>query len=76
MFIFRLLFIVSILYLASYVFRNLFSRPFREGYQRQAENQAKRKEGNVSVKTNGAGKTNGNKSVGEYIDYEEVSDEE
>lgn len=74
--ILRLLFIVSILYLASYVFRNLFRRPFQEGYQQQAKKQNKRQEGDVSVNTNGADQSKANSSVGEYIDYEDVSDED
>lgn len=80
MFIIRLLFIVSFIYLLSFVVRKMFVRPFRQGYQeretRNKQDAYRKSEGKVSVDTKGAGRAHDNKSVGEYIDYEEVNDEE
>ncbi len=76
----RFLAILALIYLVSRVLRNFFTRPFQEGYQDKAEQNEKaahkKREGRVSVKTNGAGKAKDNKSIGEYIDYEEVEDED
>gem|GEM_PF-1547617 len=78
--ILRLLAIIFIFYWLSYVVRNLFTRPFREGYkERDAANRkekSRRSEGRVSIFTNGAGKSRDRGKIGEYIDYEEVQDEE
>lgn len=78
--IIRFLFIVVFIYLLSFFVRRLFVRPFREGYQeredqRQRESSRKR-EGKVSIDTHNARPAHDRNSVGEYIDYEEVKDDE
>lgn len=78
--ILRLLLIVAFIYLLRILFRNYFARPYREGYQERAQaNQkaaSRKSEGKVSIFTNGAGKTHDDKQIGEYVDYEEVKDED
>lgn len=78
--IIRFLLILIFIYLLSFIVRRLFTRPFQEGYREREEDIRKRNsrksEGRVSIFTNGAGKSHDNKEVGEYIDYEEVKDED
>ncbi len=80
MFLFRLLFVVVFIYLISFVLRNFFVRPYRQGYQeRDQSNRTKRareNEGRTSLNTNGQGRTHDNHQIGEYVDYEEVDDDD
>lgn len=77
--IFRLLFIVTFIYLISLVVKRIIVRPFRQGYQdKDFENRrksAQNQEGSISIEKNGADKSRDAKSLGEYVDYEEVDDE-
>ncbi len=78
--IIRFLLIISFIFLLRYLLRNFFSKPFKEGYREREEahrkRDARKSEGRISIFTNGAGKARDNKDVGEYIDYEEVKEED
>lgn len=75
--IFRLLLFVSLFYLIFYVVKNTFLKPFKQGYKGgPKDGPSPGQEGKVSVDTKGAGQAHDDKSLGEYIDYEELTDEE
>lgn len=79
--IIRFILFLLFFYLAWFLVRNLLVKPFKQGYQERgrAKNEAggasRRKEGEVIINTNGSGKTHDDKSLGEYIDYEEVEED-
>jgi hypothetical protein len=76
----RLLLFISFFYVGYFILKKLIITPFRNGYQRKqaADNSGSnnKEEGEVSV-TFDPTKQNGRASAaGEYIDYEEVGDED
>lgn len=76
--IIRFILFLIFFYLAWFLIRNLFVKPFRQGYQsKDSRDGAQRgRDGKITINTNGAGRTHDDKSMGEYIDYEEVEEEE
>jgi hypothetical protein len=77
----RLLLFISFFYILYFILRKLVFTPFREGFQRKQESARKTstgrdKEGEVSVDYDPDKQNSQSSSVGEYIDYEEVPDEE
>jgi len=77
----RLLLFISFFYILYFIVRKLVFTPFREGSQRKQESARKTstgrdKEGEVSVDYDPDKQNSQSSSVGEYIDYEEVPDEE
>ena len=76
----RLILFISFFYLLFFILRKLVFTPFREGYKRKQgqpkkASTARDSEGKVSVEFDPA-KQSQSSSVGEYIDYEEVRDED
>lgn len=77
----RLILFISFFYILYFILRKLVFTPFREGYQRRQESGRKtstgrEQEGEVSVNYDPDKQNSQSSSVGEYIDYEEVQDEE
>tara|TARA_R110001592_G_scaffold37720_2_gene125476 strand:+ start:8484 stop:8747 length:264 start_codon:yes stop_codon:yes gene_type:complete len=80
----RLLLFISFFYIGYFILRKLVIRPFREGMQShgQARNASTerantaRQEGEVSVTYDPKQSQARDNGVGEYIDYEEVRDED
>ncbi len=67
-------------YLLYFIVKNIFLRPFREGYAnggnpRSANPFGQKRQGNITVTYNPEKGRKDNKSVGEYIDYEEVKED-
>lgn len=82
MILIRLVLFISFFYIGYFILRKLVIRPFREGMQSrgQARNasteRANSQEGEVSVTYDPEQNKSHDNGVGEYIDYEEVRDED
>jgi len=78
--ILRFLLVFVIIYWISYLLRTFVFKPFKSGYGSQGNasggsNSASR-EGDVSIKYNPLKGKQDQKTVGEYVDYEEIKDED
>ena len=79
MFIVRLAIFGLFFYLVYFLVKFLFIKPFQEGYKGQDPNRnSKRGEGKITIDYDPRKGKNGRSpsDIGEYIDYEEVKDEE
>ncbi len=82
--IFRFLVFALIVYMVFYLIRNIFIRPFKQGYangdpRRKAQANSferKKKEGEVSISFDPRKDRRNGDQVGEYVDYEEVKDKD
>jgi hypothetical protein len=76
----RLLLFISFFYVGYFILKKLIINPFRNGYQRKQEHDKtstrKNEEGEVSVSFDPAKQGGKASAAGEYIDYEEVRDED
>lgn len=77
----RLLLFLVVFYLVYYLLRQLFLKPFRDGYREQDptkryQQHKQRQEGSVTISYNPQQKSSSSHQEGEYVDYEEVQDEE
>ncbi len=79
--IIRFILFLIFFYLAWFLVRNLLVKPFKQGYQEKGRGQrggadfSQAREGEVTLDTKGSGQTHDDKSLGEYIDYEEVEED-
>jgi hypothetical protein len=75
----RLILFILFFYLAYFLIRNLFFRPFKEGYgqggQRGNYNSRSSQEGDVTIIDKRQKRSSKDAGVGEYIDYEEVKED-
>lgn len=78
----RFLIFVGIFYLAYYLIRNIFLRPFKEGYANGGQRNRggfnpfqNKREGEVSINYDPRKDEKPHKQVGEYVDYEEVKED-
>ena len=80
MILIRLLLFISFFYVGYFILKKLIINPFRNGYQRKQEpdkpSSGKEEEGKVSVSFDPAQQSGKAAAAGEYIDYEEVRDED
>lgn len=83
--IFRLLFFFIVFYLVYFLVKNLFLKPYREGYNTKANGQGGRgrssrtqykreKEGDVSILYDPRKEDKNGSKSGDYVDYEEVKE--
>ncbi len=77
----RFLIFVGIFYLVYYLVRNVFLKPFREGYANAGQRPKggfnpfqKKAEGDVSINYDPRKDTNPTHEIGEYVDYEEIKE--
>ena len=80
MVIIRFILFLLFFYLAWFIIRNLFVKPFKQGYAERrtkgGRSNSSGPEGSVTLNKNGAGRTHDDGSMGEYIDYEEVQEDD
>lgn len=77
----RLLLFLIVFYLVYYLLRQLLVKPFREGYREQDpgkryQQHKRRQEGSVTISYNPRENSSSSHQEGEYVDYEEVEDED